>query len=238
VSAKREHPEQGKLHVSELFASVQGEGPSAGEPCLFLRLAHCNLRCAWCDTKYSWDFQRYRFEDEVSREATEALAERVQSTSPTRLVVTGGEPLLQQRELERLLALLPAELTIEIETNGTLAPSPVLAARVNQWNVSPKLANSGDPAERRLAPEALARLRDSGRAFLKLVVRSPAELDEAESLIAACSWPRERVLLMAQAATRAELAARGALIRAAALSRGLGYSPRLHVEQWDGERGR
>jgi 7-carboxy-7-deazaguanine synthase len=238
VSRDAKRPEGAVLHVSELFSSVQGEGPSAGKPCLFLRLAHCNLRCRWCDTRYSWDFQRYRFEEQVTVEVTEALAQRIAQSAPERLVITGGEPLIQWRELERLVARLPEELAIEIETNGTLAPSDALVARVNQWNVSPKLANSGDPAEKRVVPAALSRLRESGRAYLKLVVNAPDELAEAEAVISESAWPRERVMLMAQAATRAELTARGPLIRAAALTRGLGYSPRLHVELWDGARGK
>ena len=53
------------LKLSELFSSIQGEGPNAGAPSVFLRLAQCNLHCVWCDTKYTWDFRSYRFEDEV-----------------------------------------------------------------------------------------------------------------------------------------------------------------------------
>jgi organic radical activating enzyme len=228
----------GELALSELFASIQGEGPSAGRPCLFLRLAYCNLRCAWCDTKYTWDFEHYRFEDEVRFETVAGVLERIQRAAPPRLVVTGGEPLLQSRALEALFAALPPDLPIELETNGTRAPSPALFERVTQWNVSPKLANSGDREEKRLDLAVLGRFAASERAFLKLVLAGPDELPEAEALIAACGWQRERVLLMPQASTRAELLARGALVRAAALTRGLGFSPRLHVEQWDGVRGK
>jgi organic radical activating enzyme len=229
---------RGKLAVSELFESVQGEGASAGSPCLFLRLAHCNLRCRWCDTKYSWDFEHYRFEDEVRLEPTTGIAEHIARLAPPRLVITGGEPLIQRAELEVLTGLLAPELVIEIETNGTLSPGPRLLERVTQWNVSPKLANSGDPASKRLRLEVLHELRASGRAYLKLVVAEEAELEEAEALVRASAWPLDRVLLMPQAATRAELAARGPLVRAAALVRGLGFSPRLHVERWDGARGK
>jgi organic radical activating enzyme len=229
---------RGKLAVSELFESVQGEGASAGEPCVFLRLAHCNLRCRWCDTKYTWDFERYRFEDEVRVEVTSAVAARVTELAPSRLVLTGGEPLIQRAELEHFVTLVAPSVVIEVETNGTLAPGPRLLERVNQWNVSPKLQNSGDPPEKRLHFEVLRELRQSGRAYLKLVVASPDELDEAEAIVATSGWPRERVLLMAQAATRAELVERGPLVRTAALARGLGYSPRLHVERWDGQRGK
>ncbi len=230
--------ERGKLALSEVFASVQGEGPSTGEPCLFVRLAHCNLRCSWCDTRYSWDFARFDYEHEVETVPTAEVAERVRASRAARLVITGGEPLIQRAELETLVALLDAALVIEVETNGTLAPGAPLLARVNQWNVSPKLANGGDPREKRLKIATLRELSASGRAYLKLVVATAADLDEAEALIAAAAWPRERVLLMPQAATRAELHARAPLVRAEALARGLGYSSRLHIERWDGERGR
>ncbi len=238
MSETQAPPARGKLAVSEQFFSIQGEGASAGEPCLFLRLAHCNLRCRWCDTKYSWDFEHYRFEDEVRVERTEAVATRIRAEAPSRLVVTGGEPLIQRAELEALFALLAPELVIEVETNGTLAPGEGLLERVNQWNVSPKLANSGDPPEKRLRPEVLALLARSARAYLKLVVADADELAEVEALVSATAWPRERVLVMPQAATRSELAARGPLVRAAALTRGLRYSSRLHVERWDGVRGK
>lgn len=229
---------RGKLAVSELFTSVQGEGASAGEPALFLRLAHCNLRCAWCDTRYSWDFSAYRFEDEVRLEPTAALAERLVELRPERLVVTGGEPLIQRDELAELLVRLPPELVVEVETNGTLDPGAALLARVTQWNVSPKLAHSGDPESKRLRLDVLETLRDTGRAYLKLVVASEGDLGEAEALIARSGFARDRVLFMPKAASRAELRARAGFVEAAALARGVRYSPRLHIERWGGERGR
>jgi 7-carboxy-7-deazaguanine synthase len=227
------------LKVSELFASVQGEGPSAGQPSVFLRLAQCNLHCVWCDTKYTWDFRTYRYDDEVRVESVTGVAARIFEYSLDRLVVTGGEPLLQAGALVALVRTLDERrrLTLEIETNGTLAPNEALAERVDQWNVSPKLGNAGDPERLRLKPEALARFAATGRAFLKLVVESATDADEAEALVASLGWPRERVLLMAQASTRDALATRGPLISAEALRRGFRYSPRLHVERWNGARG-
>lgn len=225
------------LLVSELFESIQGEGPSAGEPATFLRLARCNLHCRYCDTRYTWDFERYRFEDEVHERRILEVAEEVRRATAPRLVVTGGEPLMQQRGLGVLLGALPPTLFVEVETNGTMAPEPPLAERIDQWNVSPKLSNGGDPEALRIRPAALAALLATGRAFLKLVVGGPPDLMEAEALIAGTGWPRERVMLMPEAASRAELAERGAFVREAALTRGLRYSPRLHVERWDGARG-
>lgn len=227
------------IKLSELFSSIQGEGPSAGAPSVFLRLARCNLHCVWCDTKYTWDFRSYEYEEEVHVEDVASVARRVGALSGDRLVVTGGEPLLQQDELIELLRLLDTDVRrfVEVETNGTILPNAALVARIDQWNVSPKLANAGDPERLRLKPSVLRAFAATGRAFLKLVVESPADADEAEALVRSLDWPRDRVLLMAQASTREALAQRGPLISAEALRRNFGYSPRLHVERWNGARG-
>jgi len=226
------------LTISELFESIQGEGPSAGAPCVFLRLAHCNLRCNWCDTKYTWDWQAYRIEEETRALPVVAVASELAGFGRDRLVVTGGEPLIQQGALARLFAVLPKSWAIEVETNGTFEPEPELAERVTQWNVSPKLANSGETLARRYRPEALAALRRTRRAFLKIVVATPEDVGEAEALVNLLAWPAERVLLMPQGATRAELAATTAGVGSAALQRGFGLSRRLHVERWEGVRGK
>lgn len=225
------------LRVSEIFESVQGEGASAGTPSIFLRLATCNLRCAWCDTKYTWDWAAYRYDDEVREMDVAELAPRFLSRVDRHLVITGGEPLLQARALESLLRLLPEALYVEVETNGTLAPSAGLAGRVNQWNVSPKLGNSGELEHRRLRPEALTALLGTGAAWLKLVVRGGEESAEIAALLESTEWPRSRVLLMPEAATRSALAARMPLVEHLAATFGVGVSPRLHVERWDGRRG-
>ena len=226
-----------ELKVSEIFDSLQGEGPSAGAPATFLRLALCNLSCRFCDTAYTWDFTRFRYEDEVTVMSLDALVERLSAACGRRLIVTGGEPLVQWKALEQLFERLPRDLTIEIETNGTLAPSARLLERVDQWNVSPKLENSGETPQNRLNEPALAALKESGRASLKLVVGSEADAEEAARLATHLAWPKERVLLMPLAATREELSERSGLVAREALARGLRFSSRLHVELWGGRRG-
>jgi len=225
------------LKVSEIFESLQGEGVSTGAPCIFVRLSQCNLHCSWCDTKYTWDFTRYRYEDEVREQSAAELVQIVNAAPSRRLVLTGGEPLLQQRALKELFAGLLPEITVEVETNGTIVPEAETLARVNQWNVSPKLANAGDPEQFRIRPEALGALRDSGRAYLKLVVESEADLAEADALVARLAWPRERVLLMPQATDREQLRARSLTVAEAARARSYRFSSRLHLELWGGRRG-
>lgn len=225
------------LRLSEIFESIQGEGASAGAPSVFVRLATCNLRCTWCDTKYTWDWAQYRYEDEVRHMPVTDVAKAVLARPDTHLVVTGGEPLLQDRALVTLLAVLPKDRHVEIETNGTLAPSQELLVRVDQWNVSPKLSNSGEPVKRRLVPAALGALLSTGRAWLKLVVEGENDLDEVDALVQSLDWPKDRVLLMPQAATQGDLATRAPSVARFASDRGVGTSPRLHVERWGGRRG-
>jgi len=225
------------LKVSEIFQSLQGEGVSSGAPCVFVRLAQCNLHCTWCDTKYTWDFEHYRYEDEVREQSAAEVAQIVNAAASRRLVLTGGEPLLQQRALKEFFARLAPDILVEVETNGTIVPEPAALSRVNQWNVSPKLANAGDPEQFRIRPEALAALRDSGRAYLKLVVNGEADFSEADALVARLSWPADRVSLMPEAANRDQLRARSFAVAEAARERCYRFSSRLHLELWGGRRG-
>lgn len=100
------------MYLIETYKSVQGESSFAGEPCIFVRLAGCNLRCSWCDSEYTFAGGYRQSEDEVVR-AVEALA-------PVRLVeFTGGEPMLQARELLPLMRrLLGSGYELMIETSG------------------------------------------------------------------------------------------------------------------------
>jgi organic radical activating enzyme len=230
--------ERGFLRISEIFQSIQGEGPSAGVPSVFVRLATCNLRCSWCDTRYTWDWAAYDYDTEVKRIAVADVADAVAgSDAAAHLVVTGGEPLLQQPALAELLRALPRTRHVEVETNGTIAPLPELEERVDQWNISPKLGNSNEPRGRRIAEDVLLALGRTGRAWLKLVVESSDDMEEADGLVAALAWPTERVLLMPQASSREALAERSPVVLRLARDRGFGASPRLHVERWGGRRG-
>lgn len=225
------------LRLSEIFDSLQGEGVSMGKPCRFVRLALCNLHCHYCDTKYTWDFAQFDYATEVSEHGVGRVAEQLCGAPGNHVVITGGEPLLQQRALARVLERVPAELYVEVETNGTRVPLPALLERVNQWNVSPKLSTAGDPESARIKPDALAALRDTGRAYLKLVVSTEAERDEAEQLRARFGFARDRTLLMPEATTPEQLEARSPQVAAWSQALQVRFSSRLHVALWGGRRG-
>ena len=98
----------------EIFHSLQGEGVTAGRPSVFLRLATCNLACSWCDTKYTWDWDSYENEREVVSLFVSEVEERLLRFGCPRLVITGGEPLMQQTGP----APEPGHATFSIFTGG------------------------------------------------------------------------------------------------------------------------
>jgi organic radical activating enzyme len=223
----------------ELFTSIQGEGASAGTPSAFLRLALCNLHCVWCDTKYTWDWRSYDYAEQVMTVDAEQLREAVRAQPARNLVLTGGEPLLQQEAAGPLLAELRAQgFRVEVETNGTVLPRAEFAAEVDQWNVSPKLSNSSDPERLRLRAEPLAWFAAAGNAWFKFVVAAPADLAEVERLVARFAISPGRVFLMPEARTAEDVRRRSEWLVSAAIERGYRLSPRLHVLLWGDERGR
>lgn len=100
------------MQIIEIYRSIQGESSFAGVPCIFVRLAACNLRCSWCDSEYTFTGGRKMSADEVGQE--------VLKLAPAGLVeFTGGEPMLQERELLPLMELLLARgYTLLLETSG------------------------------------------------------------------------------------------------------------------------
>jgi 7-carboxy-7-deazaguanine synthase len=100
------------VYLIEIYKSVQGESSFAGRPCIFVRLAGCNLRCSWCDSEYTFTGGYKRSEDEIVAE--------IAKLAPVKLIeFTGGEPLLQERELVPLMErLLRDGYELMIETSG------------------------------------------------------------------------------------------------------------------------
>lgn len=100
------------MHLIELYKSVQGESSFAGEPCIFVRLAGCNLRCSWCDSEYTFTGGKPFTDDEIIAQ--------IAALQPCRLIeFTGGEPMLQARDLIPLMhRLIEANYTLMMETSG------------------------------------------------------------------------------------------------------------------------
>ena len=221
----------------EIFASVQGEGVSAGVASTFVRLATCNLRCSWCDTAYTWDWSRFDRAEQTMELSIEAIAGNVLSRAPRNVVITGGEPLIQRRQLLPFVTGLKADgLRLEVETNGTIAPGE-LTEGVDQWNVSPKLRHAGNEGLDRLPEAVLRDFASHPNAFFKFVVQQEADLDEVDALRRQFDIPPERIVLMPEGTTAAQLNARSPWLAETCTERGYRFSSRLHILIWGDKRG-
>lgn len=243
-------------HRPEIFHSLQGEGRHSGRPSVFIRASLCNLHCRWCDTDYTWNwsdtshrhdrdsdpsYQKYQRDEQIIDLDLAEVVALVSAHACRNFVFTGGEPLIQERAWVGLMDALDETpgrpCHFEIETNGTLAPGPGFLARIDQINVSPKLANSGVAEELRRKPEVLRFLAACGKADFKFVVGSRDDFTEIEAIVADAAIDPDRVFLMPQALSVAELESRQGWVAALALEHGFRYSDRLHLRLYGAKRG-
>lgn len=247
------------LPISEIFASIQGEGLLTGVPSLFFRLSGCNLRCRWCDTPYaSWN-------PDGAKQSISDLVARARASGLRHAVLTGGEPMMFPA-LTRLSALLAAPLEsggagqhITIETAGTVIPPDFLSlgengGRCDLMSISPKLSNStptGDPRDptgawaerhesRRLNPGVLQALLDAfppPHRQLKFVFTGEQDLPEIDALLSRLrAWSPSDILLMPEG-TRTPTPALMAATVKACMERGFRYCARLHLDLFGNVRG-
>ncbi|MBV7259207.1 7-carboxy-7-deazaguanine synthase QueE [Erythrobacter crassostreae] len=230
----------------EIFASLQGEGPSAGVPVAFVRLSRCNLACTWCDTAYTWHFDGDerahrdgvtfdRKANQVSLDPKDA-AERIAALGQNRLVITGGEPLMQGGALADMLGHLP-DISVEIETNGTTKAPSHVDIRVDQYNVSPKLAHSGNAADLALIPERLDFYACDPRAYFKFVIAEPSDVEEVLKLQRTYRFIPGRVFLMPEGTDSETLREREKWLSGLCLEHGFRMSDRMHIHLYGDTRG-
>lgn len=236
------HARTRDLVVSEIFGpTFQGEGPSLGRRCGFVRLGGCNLACRWCDTPYTWDWtgkngRKYDPKVELRRMTPDEVWERFSAMATDMVVVTGGEPLLQQSQLLPLLLICRVNrVRIEVETAGTVAPTQELAELVDQFNVSPKLDNSGNQRNERYKPAALAALQASGKAIWKFVATCPEDLDEVDGL--ARAHDLRPIYVMPEGITPEAVTAGSQELAQAVLERDWNLTTRLHILVYGNKRG-
>lgn len=220
--------------------TLQGEGPSTGQQALFIRLSRCNLTCPGCDTPYTWDWTRFDPHQETTRVSLEQLYDWTASHPEPMIVITGGEPLLQQdRILPLLRGLVHDGRRIEIETNGTVTPGSDLIELVTQFNVSPKtstFAGTGTDEDKRINPEAMQAFTASGKAIFKFVVSHREDLDEVSRYQQ--KFGLTPVWVMPEGTSAKAVLDRMTWLADEAIHRGWNLSPRLQTLVWGGERGR
>ena len=157
------------MSVNEIFYSIQGESTHAGRPCVFVRLAGCDLRCTWCDTAYAFNDGRKMSVDEV--------VERVDAYGSPLVEVTGGEPLLQEDVYPLMQRLIDSGRTVLLETGGQVDVSRVPSAVVKVMDV--KCPASGESA--RVDWDNIDRL--GSRDQVKFVIQDRDDYEYARDIV-------------------------------------------------------
>ena len=163
------------LTVNEIFHSIQGESRRAGEPCVFVRLTACDLRCSWCDTPYAFYEGKKRSIDDVIAEVERYQCPLVE--------ITGGEPLLQEDVYPLMEQLLARGLTVMIETGGHRSISRVPDGVLRIMDV--KCPGSGEAHRNHWENLALIGSRDE----VKFVIKDREDYEYARDVVARYNLP-------------------------------------------------
>lgn len=243
-----------KLAVSEYFYSLQGEGRTMGIPAIFLRLTGCNLICGgygvekdgqlrdgatWvCDTIEVWmKGTTFTFEALVQK-LNEELDFINRLNQAVHLVITGGEPLLQEKRIVAFLEYLETEHNcrpiIEVETNATFYPSDAFDQRVSYWNTSPKLKNSGMPENQRIKTEVLTWFAQRTKTMFKFVISAVQDWEEIqEDFLKTELIPKSQIVLMPSADSIESLLKMNRLVADICIENQVRMCTRMHIEIWD-----
>lgn len=227
-------PNQFKVSGDQVFFTLQGEGQSIGKPAVFLRLHFCNLHCGWCDTKYTWDKNSREFWQEAEDWSFQRTLKKISDYQVKRLVITGGEPMLQQARIAKFIELIP-DWEVEIETNGTIAPSTLLTQRC-QFNVSPKLENSGNSLRLRYKPKVLKIFNALPASTFKFVVQSENDLKEIDQIVNECGLDSSKIIIMPEGTAEEDIKKHALSVVDGVKQRGWRLLPRLQVMLWQTKR--
>lgn len=236
------------LVVAEIFYSIQGEGVTTGVPALFLRLGGCNLECDFrdsegrgnpCDTIPVWKNGKRMSFEEILKQIAELGCLEWLSRRLAHLVITGGEPLLQQERLVRFIEFLCDHIRkpyIEIETNGTQLLSKAFGVYVDQINCSPKLESSSMPLEKRRIPEVLKQFKllfaGQMNGSFKFVVTEERDVKEIFGLQVEFRIPAHDITLMPEGVNQQDLQRKRIFVAELCKKYGYRYSDRLQVAIW------
>ncbi len=157
------------LTINEIFHSIQGESTFAGQPCVFVRLTACDLRCRWCDTPYAFHEGRKMSVDEVVADVDARRCDLVE--------LTGGEPLLQPDAYPLMQRLVDAGKTVLVETGGHRSIAQVPSAVIRIMDV--KCPGSGESAKNDWSNLAQLSAKDE----VKFVIADRADYDYASDIV-------------------------------------------------------
>jgi organic radical activating enzyme len=228
-----------KLHLSESFVSLQGEGKTVGTPAVFWRFKGCGGRCVWCDTVEVWKKgTAYTYEQLYARFHNEGHF-KLLAARTHHLVITGGDPLLQQDRLIEFMLYCQSlgepvdSWFVECENHAVIMPKSDFSSFVDLWNISPKLANSGMEPATRNVPEVVRCHVERHQAIFKFPVRDELDLQEVLAYQNQYHIKSGRIYLMPICSTRTEHERVGCEVARLAIKYGFRFSARLQVVLWD-----
>lgn len=215
------------MRISEIFYSIQGEGSSVGIPMVFVRTAGCNLSCKFCDSSYA---SREKGEEW----SLDQIFKEIYKYPTKRVCITGGEPVMQEKGFKSLLnGLFDLGYFVEVETNGTIRPTSIYD-NIMQWNVSPKLSNSGNDLKDSINKDRLATFNLLPGIF-KFVIGTEEDFQEAHQLI--CELDLQNVYLMPEGQKDEDVKKTSLWLIEKCKEHGYYFSPRLHIWLWGGKKG-
>lgn len=237
------------LSDDKIFYTIEGEGEYVGKPSVFMRLAMCNLTCKGfasedsphgCDSFVSWSVKNKMSFLEIF-DLMEGLGYIEHLRNRAILKLTGGEPLIQQKQLLKFIEEFVSRYdfipVIDFETNATIMP---LQEWVDKWKAtfttSPKLTSNGDPEEKTYNPEVLKWHVAHGSGF-KFVVTSDRDLEEIWRKYMnddrGINVPKNRIWFMPCCGSREEHITNALAVAEYAKSMHVNFSPRLQLVIWD-----
>lgn len=165
----------------EIYSAIQGEGKTIGKPTIFVRLAGCTLRCNFCDTSYSWskrvvDLSVSKVKELIKKEAGDNIKS---------ITFTGGEPMLQIKDILSIIFSLSYDWFIEIETNGTIPLTENEIKCFDMINCSPKLESSGNRKELRENEKSIKSIIKRGvdNFIFKFVITDKNEQEDLKEVL-------------------------------------------------------
>jgi 7-carboxy-7-deazaguanine synthase len=236
-----ETPPSGRLRVSEIYSTIQGESSLVGYPTVFVRLYACNLRCVWCDSMHAVEGGEYeeRTVEEVVRRVEDLAAGGI-----SRVCWTGGEPLLQWRAMAEAIRVLPPAYVHSVETDGEVPIEPLSQALPERRDGGllryvMDVKCPGSKMEAKMAFDNLRRLRAKDE--VKFVILDRADYEFARNVVRTREIPAGTVLFSpATPAYRVERGLDPADLAAWILEDGLDVRLQLQIHKlvWPGkERG-
>lgn len=210
------------MKISECFLSLQGEGPEIGHPTIFLRLSECNLindniGCEFCDSKWS---------QEGKEKLIKEVVEEIKKYHIKHVTITGGEPLLQELEIDKLMDALDkvGDYKISLETNGTIFTSLPFDTII----VSPK--------KQKINMQVLKQYSELDNVFFKFVYEKK---DDRwwESIIFSLKLLNDKIYIMPEGKTRDEQLSKVDGVADYCVKNNYNMSLRLHVLIWNTRRG-